>query len=156
MPVPNLKDTITKFRAVYASETGRRRAFLILNAAAWERRETGAGLYYKTGDNSYNERSSDILIFQGVAEAPSGKGPTFDALGDAENVAKPVWNSTRNPATGATGYGDLKNWRAPVDPAQFESSDDPRPKPADHEALLRDVRDTLAATLAKIDSALRT
>jgi len=156
MTVPNLKDTITKYRAVYANETGRRRAFLILNAAAWDSRETGAGLYYKTGDNSYNERSSDILMFQGIAEAPAGKGPTFDALGDAENMAKPIWNSTRNPATGATGFGDLRNWRAPVDPVQFDSSDDHQPEPVDPEALLRDVRDTLAATLAKIDSALRT
>ena len=156
MTVPNLKDTITKYRAVYANETGRRRAFLILNAAAWERRETGTGLYYKTGDNSYNERSSDIIIFKGIAEAPAGKGPTFDALGDAENRATPMWSSTRNPATGATGFGDLRNWRVPVDPAQFGSGDDPQPEPVDHEALLRDVRDTLAATLAKIDSALRT
>ena len=156
MTVPNLKDTITKYRAVYANETGRRRAFLILNAAAWERRETGAGLYHKTGNNSHNERSSDIIIFKGIAEAPAGKGPTFDALGDAENMATPTWSSTRNPATGATGFGDLRNWREPVDPVQFESGADPQPEPVDHEALLRDVRDTLAATLAKIDSALRT
>ena len=109
----------------------------------------------KTGNNSHNERSSDIIIFKGIAEAPAGKGPTFDALGDAENMATPTWSSTRNPATGATGFGDLRNWRAPVDPVQFESDADPQPEPVDHEALLRDVRDTLMATLAKIDSALR-
>ena len=95
MTVPNLKDTITKYRAVYANETGRRRAFLILNAAAWERRETGAGLYYKTGDNSHNERSSDIIIFKGIDEAPAGKGPT-----STRSVMPRAWRRQHGAARG--------------------------------------------------------
>ena len=154
-PIPNHLRVVQRARDNYAHKSGRERAFLIVNYVAWDRRDEGCGLFFKTGDSSYNERSSDIVIFKGVPGAPAGKGPTFDILGDAEGKATPTWSSTKkasDPET--TGYGDLNNWRAPVDPAQFEPGNGPDPEPIDHEALLREVRATLAATIEKIDAAL--
>jgi len=111
--IPNHKDLVAAARTAYASYTGRERAYLILNAVAWQLRDDGAGLFYKTGDNSYANRSSDVLIFQPREDGlPPGKGRTFDCLGDAEGRADPAWGPTS-----PTGLGDLEHWRPSVDPS---------------------------------------
>jgi uncharacterized coiled-coil protein SlyX len=105
MSVDNHLNLVVKARAKYDAFPGRQRAYLICNAVAWELRLEGAGLFYKTGTNSYAERSSDVLIFRTGAE-------TFDILGDAEGQAIPAWGPTQ-----PTGHGPIANWRAPLDPA---------------------------------------
>jgi hypothetical protein len=104
--IPNHKDTVTAARKAYAGlPAGRLRAYCIVNRTAWDLRLDGVGLFYKTGDNGYAGRSSDVVIYK-------PRGETFDILGDAEGAAVPQWGRTK-----PTGFGDVAMWRAPQDPA---------------------------------------
>ena len=156
MPIPNHKDVVTAARAKYAHLTGTERAYYIVNQVAWDLRLEGAGSFFKNSGTHYNgpygPRSIDIVIYKHRAEDPAGKGATFDILGDAEGSAVPQWGRTS-----PTGFGDVTVWRAPVEP---EGEPEP-PPPANHEAVLRDVRGDLeiiqielGKTIDKIDTAL--
>jgi hypothetical protein len=108
--IPNLKNLVVAARAKYASESGPKRAYLIVNQVCIDAQKEGlrAGLLYKPSGNNYAERSIDVVII-----APGGE--TFDVLGDAEGDARPQWSRTE-----PTGFGDITKWRAPVDPALLE------------------------------------
>jgi hypothetical protein len=67
-----------------------------------------AGLLFKSSGNRYADRSIDVVII-----APGGE--TFDILKDAENKAEPTWSRTT-----PTGFGDIRKWKAPVDPALLD------------------------------------
>jgi hypothetical protein len=114
--IPNLKNLVVAARAKYANEEGQRRAYLVVNQVCIDAQKEGlrAGLFYKPNGTNYAERSIDVVII-----APGGE--TFDILKDAENTAEPTWSRTT-----PTGFGDIRKWRAPVDPALL---DPPPPQP---------------------------
>lgn len=101
--IPNHLDVVKAARARFAALSGPERAHRIVNAVAWELREDGAGLLFKSAGTRFADRALDIIIFK--------DGPTFDVLGDAEGKAEPAWARTQ-----PTGMGDPARWRAPVDP----------------------------------------
>lgn len=127
--IPNHKNVVTAARAKYDKlPPGRLRAYCIVNETVYVLRGEGAGLFFKTGDSSFADRSSDIIIYKPNAE-------TFDILGDAENKAVPAWGRTT-----PTGFGPIAKWRAPLDPATItacktaqppDPPDPPDPQPPD-------------------------
>lgn len=103
--IPNHKATVTAARATYNHLSGRQRAYCVVNKVSYDLRAENFGTFYKTGDNSYAQRSSDVIIVK-----PGGE--TFDILGDAEGSAVPQWGRTS-----PSGFGPVANWRIPADPA---------------------------------------
>src|SRR5215203_2430378 len=102
--IPDHKNVVVNARAIYKALAGRNRAYCIVNKTAWDLRNEGAGTFFKTGESSYLDRSSDIIIYKPNRE-------TFDILGDAEGVATPQWGRTS-----PSGFGPIANWRESVDP----------------------------------------
>ena len=115
--IPNHLDVVKAARARFAALSGPERAHRIVNAVAWELREEGAGLLFKSGGTRFADRALDIIIFK--------DGPTFDILRDAEGKAEPAWARTQ-----PTGMGDTSRWRAPVDPGPVGPTDPVGPDPA--------------------------
>ena len=101
--IPNHLETVKAARVTYTRLSGRNRAYCIVNKTAWDLRAEGVGTFYKIGENSFADRSSDVIIYKST--------DTFDILGDAEGQAVPQWGSTE-----PSGHGPIANWRAPIDP----------------------------------------
>jgi hypothetical protein len=113
--IPNHLEVVKAARTRFAHLSGPERAHHIVNAVAWELRDEGAGLFFKSAGTRFADRSLDIIIFK--------DGPTFDVLRDAEGKAEPAWARTQ-----PTGMGDTNRWRAPVDPGPIEPTG-PGPDP---------------------------
>jgi hypothetical protein len=104
MAIENHLDVVQRAREKYADLKNVERAGKIVNQVAWDLAHEGAGLFYKPGGTNYNKRSIDVIIFK-----PNGE--TFDVLGDAEGIAKPMWTRTK-----PSGKGPIANWRAATEP----------------------------------------
>jgi hypothetical protein len=148
--IPNHLDVVKAARARYANKSGPERAYLVVNAVAWQLRDEGAGLFFKPGGTQFKQRSLDVIIFK--------EGQTFDILRDAEGKAEPSWSRTE-----PTGMGDPKNWRAPVDPDELDRlqpQPGPQPKPpievpaaggaVNLVAELKAIRNSLDGLIAKL------
>ncbi len=152
--IPNHIETVKTARKTYAGlPAGRLRAYCIVNRVAWDLRGDGVGLFFKEGENGYNSRSSDVVIYK-------PRGETFDILGDAEGAAVPQWGRTQ-----PTGFGDVALWRAPQDPAtvavcgKVDPPVEPEQPPATDltgrvEALERQVK-ALASSVTALQAALK-
>jgi hypothetical protein len=103
--ISNQIDVVKKYRRLYNNYKGEQRAYLIINATAWELRGGGAGLFFKDAGTRYADRSVDVIMFK-------PENYTYDVLRDAPNKCEPAWSRTR-----PTGQGDPRKWRAPIDPA---------------------------------------
>jgi hypothetical protein len=128
MPIPNHRDVVERWRAVFDALAGDERAYQIVNAVAYELANEGCGVYAKP--NGPHGVSQDVVIFKPNAE-------TFDILGDAEGEARPQWSRTA-----PTGFGDLSRWRAavrpdvPGTPPEEPPGPDPQPTPCDLQPVL--------------------
>jgi|SRR4051812_29953142 len=149
--IPNHLDLVRAARARFAALSGPERAHRIVNAVAWELREDGAGLLFKSAGTQFADRALDIVMFK--------DGPTFDVLGDAEGKAEPTWARTK-----PTGMGDPHKWRAPVDPGAVDpGAVDPVPVVGtntnvnvtatnpDLVAEIKAIRSSLDALIAKLE-----
>jgi hypothetical protein len=141
-PISDHLDVVKSARTRYDPLTGSRRAHHIVNAVAWALRDEGAGLFFKRSGSQFNERSLDVIICR--------EGQTFDILRDAEGRAEPSWSRTE-----PTGMGDSQNWRAPVNPSEFdagiESPSGATESVADIVAELKTIRSALDALIARLE-----
>jgi hypothetical protein len=149
-PIPDHKDVVTRARAKYSQvRPSPERGYRITNQVAWDLRGEGAGMFYKSSGNQFNQRSIDVVIYKTREGDPSGKGQTFDVLGDAEGDARPQWARTT-----PTGYGDTKNWRPAIDPGDAPAPippDPTPPPPGDHTAEIHALTDEIRVRLLAID-----
>jgi hypothetical protein len=144
----SLLPTVERLRAEYPAQMSREQVGALLNRIAWEHRNEGWGLLKKTGGSRCPvapgiEASCDILV-----HAPSVRH--FDVLSDSEAAAKPVWRDVGPCVLGPSSGCDIKNFLAPVQPAN-EPATPPAPVPA-ADPLLPQLRDQVAALTRTVEA----
>lgn len=106
--IANQIDVVIAARATYdALGPGVERAGRITNQVAWDLRNQGVGVVRKTSGTNWMGWSIDVIMV-------SPGGATYDILRDAEGDAEPQWSRTS-----PTGFGDIDDWQAPVDPSSI-------------------------------------
>jgi hypothetical protein len=105
--IANQLAVVEAARLTYDAFTGVERAGRIVNQVAWDLRNMGVGVLRKTSGTNFMGWSIDVIMV-------SPSAATYDILHDAEGTADPIWTRTSE-----TGFGDIEDWQAPIDPTSF-------------------------------------